>query len=1001
MKWGYSTKYAMVLAMLVLGLGSMSFGQSLPNSDEQFLPNTGGQFLPNTGQKITPLAPNNSQFVPLNPGLGDNPTYHAGQAATSVVSPNSKTMLILTSGYNLVNYTSGVNEGDVNPTDSNEYVFVYDISRYRPVQKQVLQVPNTYYGIAFDPSGTAFYVGGGVDDNVHIFGLTNGVWAEEKGSPVALGHLLHITPPFLLGGVGGEVYPCAAGVAISGDGTKLVVANYYNDSVSVLTKSGNTWSSPVEVPLRPGVIDSAQDGVPGGEYPFWVVIKGNDTAYVSSIRDREIDVVNISNAPFLVTRISLPGEPNKMALNASQSTLYVAQDNTDSVGVIDTGSNQLVDNIPVGAPEGLIPHDGTTLKGNNTNSVAVSPDGRSLYVTNGAMNDVAVVQLGDQGGSPVIGLIPTGWYPNSVSFSNDGKFMYVVNDKSPTGPNPGYCHVGDTPTSTACVASNQYDLQLIKAGLQSFPTPDNGELRGLTQQVAENDHFSREPNPEEQSTLAFLHSHIQHIIYIIKENRTYDQILGDLEVGNGDPNLAEFGRMITPNEHNLASQFVDLDNFYDSSEVSMDGWPWSTAGHALDVVERQTSVEYAGRGLSYDSEGTNRNINVSIPTIVNGQATIGPREEEDPLMALLPDPNVMAGTANIAAPDSPEGEQGTGFLWDQALRAGLTVRNYGFFIDEARYNLPYPYDVEVGIPEIENPFAAGVVVAYPTNISLTPYTDPYFRGFDMTIPDYWRFQEWQRDLNVNGLKNLTLLRLPHDHTGNFTDPVAESTGIDTPELDEADNDYAVGLVAQTIANSPYKDNTLIFVIEDDAQDGGDHVDAHRSIAFVIGPYVKQGAVVSRHYTTLSMFRTIEDILGTGHTNLNDFLAVPMTDVFDTTQASWSFQAVPSPFLCGNGVTLLSSTTCQNVAALYPRHNAAYWAKVTKGMDFSSEDKVDGDEFNRILWKGVMGDRPYPAKPTGLDLRANRQELLKRYRTNPQLQAAKPANNPALSGRATL
>jgi DNA-binding beta-propeller fold protein YncE len=228
-----------------------------------------------------------------------------------------------------------------------------------------------------------------------------------------------------------------------------------------------------------------------------------------------------------------------------------------------------------------------------------------LYVTNGWMNDVAVVQLG--GGpkqSQVIGLIPTGWYPNSVSLSSDGKFMYVVNNKSLTGPNPGYCHVDDTPTSTQCLASNQYDLQLIKAGLQSFPTPGPADLSSLTQQVAANNNFTRTLGGEEASTMQFLRQHIHHIIYIIKENPTYDQVLGDLEVGNGDPDLAEFGSAVTPNLHNLASQFVDLDNFYDTSEVSMDGWPWSTSAHATDVVERQVTVEYAGRGLTYDSEGT-------------------------------------------------------------------------------------------------------------------------------------------------------------------------------------------------------------------------------------------------------------------------------------------------------------------------------------------------------------------------------------------------------------
>jgi len=961
-KRSHSTKPIMFPPLLFLLLGSFSYGQVLSN----------------TGQQITPLAPTGSSFVLLNPGLSDNPEYVAGQAATSIVSPDGKTLLILTSGFNLVNASSGAGEGSIISKDSTQFVFVYDISQHRPVQKQAIQVHNTYYGIAFDPSGKAFYVSGGMDDTVHIFVPgQNGMWAEQAGSPVWLGHG---------GGVGYKVHAQAAGVAISADGMKLVVTNYYNDSISILTKSKSGWAPTADLDLRPGILKSGATGVPGGEYPFWVVIKGNDTAYVSSIRDREVDVVDISNvvAPALTTRIAVPGQPNKLVLNASQSTLYVAQDISDSVGVIDTTSNQLVDNIPVTAPSGLLPSSVSGFKGNDTNSVTVSPDRLSLYVTNGWMNDVAVVQLGSPGKSQVTGLIPTGWYPNAVSISTDGKFMYVVNDKSPTGANPGYC-IGLTMAQVEqCGGSNQYALQLIKAGLQSFPTPTPGELESLTQQVANNNHFSRQPTAQQTDLMSFLHSHIQHVIYIIKENRTYDQVLGDLEVGNGDPNLTEFGSAVTPNQHHLASQFVDLDNFYDTAEVSMDGWPWSTSAHATDVVERQTPVEYADRGLSDDSEGENRNVNV-------GYATLAERLAANPLTPN--DPNVLPGTANTAAPDGPEGQQGAGFLWDAALRAGLTVRNYGFFIDETRYDLTSASTKQYRIPEDPTPFRQGITVAYATSPVLRPYTDPYFRGFDMAFPDYYRFMEWQRDLSVNGLPKLTLLRLPHDHTGNYAVAIA---GVDTPELEVADNDYAVGLVVQTIANSQYKNDTLIFVVEDDAQDGGDHVDAHRSIAFVVGPYVKHGYLVSTSYTTLSMFRTIEDILGIAHQNLNDALAVPMADLFDTAEQEWTFSAAPSDYLCG---TQLNLPACQTAAhrILYPTHNAAYWAKATAGMDFSMEDKVDGEEFNRVLWKGLRGDKPYPPTPSGLDLRSNRQQLLERYRANVQPRTVPPIESPSGGG----
>jgi len=949
-----------------------------------------GQPLPNTGQQITPLAPRDATFSYLNPGLSDEPQYLAGQAVTSVVSPDGKTLLVLTSGYNRLNSQS---TGLPIAADSTQFVFVYDISGRRiPVQKQAIHVGNSYSGIAFDPSGTAFFVPGGVNDEVHIYALgQDGLWSEAPGSPVSLGHNGV--------GVGLKVYPQAAGVAVTSDGSRLVVANYFNDSISMLSKSATAWTKTAELDLRPGKLNPRDAGVPGGEYPFWVVIKGNDTAYVSSIRDREIVVVNIQGSvPVVVSRIKVPGQPNKMILNRSQSRLFVAQDNTDSVGVIDTSTNQLVEDIPVTAPGGLLPASNSNFKGNNTNSVTLAPDEKLLYVTNGWMNDVAVVQLGAlPNSSRVIGLIPTGWYPNSVSFASDGKYMYVVNYKSPTGPNPGFCQPLTTRQTVTCPASNQYGLQLIKAGLQSFPTPTGSDLQRLTERVAQNNNFARRLSAEDAAKMAFLHQHIHHVIYIIKENRTYDEVLGDLAVGNGDPSLVEFGEAITPNLHRLASQFVDLDNFYVTAEVSMDGWPWSTGAHATDVVERETPLEYAGRGMYDDSEGVNRKVNVSY-------ATLGERLAANPLTPN--DPDVMAGTAAVAAPDGPDDdEQGAGFLWNAALRAGLSLRNYGFFIDGARYNLPAA-ESAVNIPELPDPFSTTppTVVAYSTSEALRPYTDPYFRGFDLSFPDYYRFTEWQREFDTNyakgGLPDLTLLRLPNDHTGNYSTAIA---GVNTAELQAADNDYAVGLVVQKIAGSLYNNDTLIFVIEDDAQSGGDHVDSHRSVAFVIGPYVKQNAVVSTPYTTLSMFRTIEDILGISHQNLNDALALPMADVFETTAKDWAFTAAPSDLLYGTKLPLPPMAAGHHV--LYPKHNAAYWARVTAGMDFSDADRIDFDRYNHILWRGLMGPEPYPSIRSGVDLRLHRARLLQHYRkhyrtTNSRPRVKSPASRSAIHGLAT-
>jgi DNA-binding beta-propeller fold protein YncE len=917
------------------------------------------QAIPNSGQQITPTAPTSATFVPLNPGFADNPQYLAGQAVSSVVSPDGKTLLVLTSGYNMLHDSSG----HVIPADSTQFVFIYDISQHKPLQKQVIQIPNTYSGIVFDPSGAAFYVSGGVDDDVHIYSLgQNDLWAEQPGSPIALGH----------GGVGVgfSVKPQAAGIAITKDGSKLVVANYYNDSISILTKSQDGWMFSNELDLRPGKDDPHKSGTPGGEYPLWVAIKGNDTAYISSIRDREIVVVNFTVRPKVVARIRVPGQPNRMVLNASQSVLYVAQDNIDSVGVIDTSSNQLVDNIAVTAPSGLLSGTKSKLKGNDTNSVTLSRDEKLLYVTNGWMNDVAVIQLSSAPKqSKVIGLIPTGWYPNSISFSADGKFTYVVNGKSPTGPNPGHCRGLALEEKGKCRGTNQYNLQLIKAGLQSFPTPTADALQALTQQVATNNNFKITLSAADSAKLAFLRRHIKHVIYIIKENRTYDQVLGDLEVGNGDPNLTEFPEATTPNFHLLARNFVTLDNFYDTSEVSFDGWSWSTSARSPDLVEKEVTVNYAGRGTSYDTEGTNRDINV-------GYGTLAERKKANPMTP--DDPDDLPGTANAAAPDAPNGENGTGYLWNAALRAHRSIRNYGFFIDLARYS-PAPQYSQYKIPLLLDPASTKTQVAYPANAALAPFTDIYFRSFDNAFPDYYRFKEWAREFDTKfakrGLPRLSLVRFMHDHTGDFSDAIL---GVNTPELQVADNDYAVGLIAEKIAHSRYKNNTLIFVIEDDSQDGGDHVDSHRSVAFVIGPYVKQKAVVSASYTTLSMLRTIEEILGIGSLSLSDSSANPMADVFDMKQKRWTYDAVPSALLYSTQLPLPPRPKGE---LPHSTHDAAYWAAATKGMDFSVEDRLDPLTFNQVLWQGLMGSKPYPATSSGLDLRVNREQLLEQYRTS--------------------
>ena len=978
---------------------------STPTSTATTAPNPMGvQSLPNMGQQISPLAVQDARFEGLNPDLADNPAWLAENAVTTVVSPDKRTMLVLTSGFNRVFRTDGQPDKAgtyINWPDSTEYVFVYDISTGVPVKKQVVKVPNTYTGITFDPSGTAFYVSGGMGDfpfdptgmtlaakssgdNVHIFTLdaASGSWKHDSqlllNHPAGLG--LNVPPQTGVQAavnVRVAVSPMVAGVAISNDGQTLVAVNYFNDSITMFTGGLGKWSKGTELDLRPGKSDPAKVGAPGGEYPFWAVIKGSGagaTAYISSVRDREIVVVSLGMKPEVLARIPVKGQPNKMILNSVQSLLYVVEDQADSVSVIDTAKNIILESIPVLPRGSVLPVSLENYKGANPNSATLSADEKQLYVTLGNLNAVSVIALGgtNTGGGKVVGLIPTGWYPNSVSLSGDDKMMYVVNGKSPTGANPNMYYSYGPPDHKNGYGSNEYNPQLTKAGLQSFPLPAEEQLLKLSAQVATNNRFASTVSKNDAAVMEAVHQGVKHVIFIIKENRTYDQVLGDLEKGNGDPALAEFGEPLTPNLHNLARTFVTLDNIYCSAEVSYDGWAWSTSAQAQQVVESQYPLAYAGRGMALDG-GLNRNINTALSTVDERQAA-------NPLTP--DDPDVLAGTTDASAPDGPDNEINTGFLWDAALRAKLSIRNYGFYVDTTNYAFPAgsPYAISLA----HDPASTKTVTAYPVNVSLTPYTDPYFRGWDPTYPDYWRFKEWEREFDVNyatgaqDLPALSLVRLMNDHTGSFATAI---DGVNTPELQQADNDYAVGMLVEKISKSKYADNTLIFVIEDDAQDGPDHVDSHRTVAFVAGAYVKQAALVSTQYNTIDYLRTIEMVLGLPPMNLNDALAKPMADIFDTTPARWSFTAAPAPALYNSQLPLPPKAT--GLVVPQQVHDAAYWAKVAQGMDFSAEDKFDFAIYNNILWTGLMGSQPYPAAPSGADLRQNRAELLALYEQSQQ------------------
>ncbi|HXS20932.1 MAG TPA: bifunctional YncE family protein/alkaline phosphatase family protein [Steroidobacteraceae bacterium] len=888
-----------------------------------------------TGQFVTPRAAPGADFIRLNPHLKDFPKYTVGQAITEALSPDGRTLLILTSGFNVL-YDSA---GKQSQPDSNEYVFVYDVSAPRAHEEQVIEVPNTFAGISFAPDGRRFYVSGGGDDDVHVYALAGSKWVEAA-QPIKLGHRA---------GNGIGIGPAVAGLGVTADGKELIAANYFNDSISLIDLGNHSVRS--ELDLRPGK-SGGRHGVAGGENPFWVSIKGNSTAYVASQRDREVDVVDISQParPRLVRRIRLQGNPVKMLLDAPQTHLYVACDNSDAVAVIDTGTNRMSGRILSMAPPGMV-RGYYAYRGVAPNSVALSPDGKHLYVTNGGMNAVAVLAL-DRAKPVVTGLIPTGWYPQSVVAGRLQPQLYVVNSRSNPGPNSGNRNHRGHPVQAS--ASNAYVLQLEKAGFLTLPLPSDSELATLTQQVLANDNFNVAAMPRDVAVMAALRRRIRHVIYIIKENRTYDQILGDLGEGNGDPAIAEFGARITPNFHALAREFVDLDNFYVSGEVSSEGWPWSTAARESDQGVKTVPPAYALRGVTADTTGLNRGVNVAY-------ASLAERRKANP--GTPNDPDLLPGTNDVAGIDGPGGLVQQGYIWSAALRAGRSVRNYGMEGDITRYDPHDPHRIPLDL----DPHADHLRVMYPAFPDLLKISDPYYRSFQPAFPDFFREREWQREftgfVRHGNLPQLSLLWLPGDHMGDFGYAL---DGVNTPELQQADNDYAVGLLVQAVAHSPYRSDTLIFILEDDAQDGPDHVDAHRSPIYVIGPYVKQHAVVSDYFTTVNVLRTMEDILGIDHLSIFDANERPMTDIFDMRQKDWSFTAVPSCLLTGTKLPLgAAAESCGH--ALQSTHTAAYWAAETKGMDFSSEDKVDAVGFNRIVWRGVM-ETPYPAERSGLDMR---------------------------------
>jgi len=937
--------------------------------------NNGTLPLP-TGLYVTPTRLTNSVQQPLNPGLPAYPNFVAGMAVRSQLSPDGSTLAIITAGQNSLDNANGTTD----VANSTQYIFLYNVAganKTSPVLAQVIQQTNAWVGLVFSPDGNTLYGTGGVDDVVYVY--TKGASGFTAGGTIALGHNKV--------GLGAGVQPNAGGLGISGDGLRLVVANNYNDSISVIDTAAKTVL--FEHDLRPfQTYNEGTDGAAGGTYPYTVIVTGTVAgnslkAYVSSDRDREVDVVSIGAAPGqLAARVKLTGNAQSMTISADQSRLYVAQDNTDQVAIINTATNAIVGSIDARAPASY------ALTQTGAGTAAVTLSNNTLYAVNSGANTIAVIPLTGANANTVTGLIPTAYEPHDVTFSADGSWMYIINGKSDTGANPGYPYgntgafgtiqypEGNAAHLAAGRARNQYQFQLEHATLVSGAVPAAGDLPALTAQAALNNNYQPANNPNtaaDASVMTFARAHIQHVIYIVKENRTFDQILGDLGNGsNGDPSLALFGKRITPSFHRMASQFVTLDNFMDPGDGSMDGWSWSLQGRTTNTqtITQQLNYAFVNRGLSYDSEGANRNI----PVMLNRAGRDSASSQAGQFTTIgntLPGGanNLLAGTGDHSATDAPFGYQ-LGYIFDAVLQAGGTVRNYGFLTT----NIGAIKDS--GGNPIISPFSAGVVQTYPLNPALSDKTDTYFRGYDQAYPDFWRFNEWNREFQGyianNNMPSLEMVRFSHDHTGSFGSALA---GINTPELQQADNDYSVGRLVQAISQSMYAANTLIIITEDDCQDGADHFDSHRATTYVVGPYVKQAAVVSTRYNQVSALRTIEDILGTQHLNLNTAYQRPMADVFDTgSTGTWSYTAQASRLLAATTLTLADNggTTVKYAEGpdFAPTHDSKYWAYVTRGFDFSDADRVPPALYNEVLWNGIMEGVPYPTHRSGLVLGRN-------------------------------
>ncbi|MGH7650228.1 MAG: SMP-30/gluconolactonase/LRE family protein [Gemmatimonadaceae bacterium] len=730
---------------------------------------------------------------------------------------------------------------------------------------QTIPLPAVFLGITFSPDGKSLYVSGGNQDVIYRFD-----W--RKGAATLADSLMLATKR---SGNRGIKYP--AGIGISPDGRMLYAAENLDDSLAVVDLATG------RVVQRFGT----------ERYPYGVAVAPDGNVYVSAWGGWTVSVFSPTGNGTLREdgRARVGRHPSGLALNGDGSRLFVASGSTDKIAVLDTKTRRVISTLDDPSPAG-------NGEGSTPNGLALSPDGARLFVAEADNNAVAVFDLSTgtsavstaAGNDRLLGRVPVGWYPAAIAA--DGGQVLVVSAKGRgTAPNVGQVQPGQRHARS----SPDYTLGQISGTLSILPSSifSAAEIVGYSQRVASANGWNA-PSPARK------YPPFEHVIYIIKENRTYDQVLGDLTQADGDSSLTFFPRAVSPNHHALAERFGIFDRFFVNAEVSPDGHNWSTAAYVTDYPEKTIPSNYSNRGRTYDYEGGNRD---SIP-------------EDD-----------------VAAPSS-------GYLWNLADRAGITYRNYGEFVNEPDEMT----SMQPGSPP------AKPVVYTATKAALRAHTDSEYAGFALSVPDQVRFATWlkefQQYVQSGQLPALEIIRLPNDHTSGA------SAGMPTPRAYMADNDLALGKLIEALSNSPFWRSTVVFVLEDDAQDGPDHVDSHRSPLLVISPY-NRGKVFHRFANTTDVLATIEDILGLGRMSQFDQYGRPLREIWETTPDLTPYRAI---------------TPSVPLTETNPRRGAM--AKASKKLTLKKEDTSDEDLFNRILWTTIKGDKPYPGTTRMSALEAN-------------------------------